>query len=54
VRIGLQPVYPGWSKAFSKPVLDQIDYILMDALTLPKPDGGWLAIWRHRSGRRSG
>jgi histidinol phosphatase-like PHP family hydrolase len=46
VRIGLQPVYPGWSKAFSKPVLDQLDYILMDALTLPKPDGGWLAIWQ--------
>ncbi len=46
VRIGLQPVYPGWSKAFSKPVLDQLDYILMDALTLPQPDGGWLAIWQ--------
>ena len=46
VRIGLQPVYPGWSKAFSKPVLDQVDYILMDALTLPKPAGGWLAIWQ--------
>src|SRR5690242_18058799 len=46
VRIGLQPVYPGWSKAFSKPVLERLDYILMDALTLPKPDGGWLAIWQ--------
>jgi len=46
VRIGLQPVYPGWSKAFSKPLLDQLDYILMDALTMPKPDGGWLAIWQ--------
>ncbi len=45
VRIGLQPVYPGWSRAFSKPVLDQLDYILMDALTLPKPDGTYLAIW---------
>ena len=40
VRIGVQPVYAGWSKSFSKPVLDQLDYILMDALTLPKPDGG--------------
>jgi len=39
VRVGLQPVYPGWSKAFSKPVLDQLDYVLMDALTLPTPDG---------------
>jgi len=46
VRIGVQPVYAGCSKSFSKPVLDQLDYILMDALTLPKPDGGWLAIWQ--------
>ena len=46
VRVGLQPVYAGWSKSFSKPALDQLDYILMDALTLPKPDGTWLAIWQ--------
>ena len=46
VRVGLQPVYPGWSKAFSKPVLEQLDYVLMDALTLPNPDGTWLAIWQ--------
>jgi histidinol phosphatase-like PHP family hydrolase len=46
VHIGLQPVYTGWSKAFSKPVLDQLDYVLMDALTLPNPDGTWLAIWQ--------
>ena len=46
VRIGLQPVYPGWSKDFSKTLLDQLDYVLMDALTLPKPEGGWLAIWQ--------
>ena len=46
VRIGLQPVYPGWAKSFSKPLLDELDYILMDALTLPQPDGGWLAIWQ--------
>jgi histidinol phosphatase-like PHP family hydrolase len=46
VRIGVQPVYPGWSKAFSKPVLDQLDYVLMDALTLPNPDGTWLPIWQ--------
>ena len=46
VRVGLQPVYPGWSKAFSKPVLDQLDYVLMDALTLPNPDGTWLATWQ--------
>lgn len=46
VRIGLQPVYPGWSKAFSKSLLGQLEYVLMDALTLPKPEGGWLAIWQ--------
>jgi hypothetical protein len=46
VRIGLQPVYPGWSKSFSKSLLDQLDYVLMDALTWPRPEGGWLAIWQ--------
>ena len=43
---GLQPVYPNWAKAFSKELLGQLDYILMDALTLPETNGGWLAIWR--------
>lgn len=46
VRIGLQPVYPGWSRSFSKSLLDELDYILMDALTLPRPEGGWLPIWQ--------
>jgi histidinol phosphatase-like PHP family hydrolase len=46
IRIGLQPVYPGWSKSFSKNLLDELDYILMDALTLPNPDGTSLAIWQ--------
>jgi histidinol phosphatase-like PHP family hydrolase len=46
VSIGLQPVYAGWSKAFSKSLLDQLDYVLMDALTLPRPDGGSWAIWQ--------
>ncbi|HZQ93887.1 MAG TPA: twin-arginine translocation signal domain-containing protein [Candidatus Sulfotelmatobacter sp.] len=46
VRIGLQPVYPGWSKAFSKNLVAQLDYVLMDALTLPNPDGTYLAIWQ--------
>jgi len=35
VRVGLQPVYAGWSKNFSQNVLIQLDYVLMDALTLP-------------------
>lgn len=46
VRIGLQPVFAGWSKSFSKNLLDELDYILMDALTLPNPDGTSLAIWQ--------
>ena len=46
VRVGLQPVYAGWSTRFSKTVLEQLDYVLMDALTLPRPEGGWLAIWQ--------
>jgi len=45
VRIGLQPVYAGWSKSFSRNLLDELDYVLMDALTMPRPDGGWVAIW---------
>jgi len=43
---GLQPVYPNWAKAFSKKLLYQLDYILMDAMTLPEKDGSWLRIWR--------
>jgi histidinol phosphatase-like PHP family hydrolase len=43
---GLQPVYPNWAKAFSKELLYQLDYILMDALTWPEKDGNWLRIWR--------
>ena len=46
VRIGLQPVYPGWSKTFSSSLLAELDYVLMDALTLPNSDGTWLAIWQ--------
>src|SRR5579862_8587037 len=46
VHIGLQPVFGGWSKSFSKNILDELDYILMDALTLPNPDGTSLAIWQ--------
>ena len=46
VRIGLQPVYAGWSKSFSKSILHELDYVLMDALTMPRPEGGWLEIWQ--------
>ncbi len=43
---GLQPIYPGWSKAFSKSILNRLDYVLMDALTMPEPDGTFARIWR--------
>jgi TAT (twin-arginine translocation) pathway-exported protein len=46
VRIGLQPVYPGWSRSFSKSLLDELDYTLMDAITLPNPDGSSWALWQ--------
>ena len=39
-------MYAGWSKAFSKSLLDELDYVLMDALTLPNPDGSGWAIWQ--------
>lgn len=45
VLVGLQPVYPGWSKPFSAATLDRLDYILMDALTMPDGRGGWNYLW---------
>jgi histidinol phosphatase-like PHP family hydrolase len=47
VYVGLQPVYRGWSERFSQDVLDQLDYVLMDADTVPWGDNTHLAIWRH-------
>jgi hypothetical protein len=35
VYIGLQPMSPGWSKSFSSAVIAQLDYVLMDAQTIP-------------------
>jgi histidinol phosphatase-like PHP family hydrolase len=46
VYVGLQPVYSEWTKPFSKPLLEELDYVLMDALTLPRADGSWWAIWQ--------
>lgn len=45
VHVGLQPVYPGWSKPFAPATLAQLDYILMDALTMPDGHGGWRYLW---------
>jgi len=43
---GIQPVYPKWRKAFSKELLAKVEYVLMDAQTLPNPDGTFWRIWR--------
>jgi hypothetical protein len=42
---GIQPVYPGWRKAFSKEMLARVEYVLMDTQTLPNPDGTYWRIW---------
>jgi hypothetical protein len=47
VYAGLQPMYLNWSTAFSAGAIDRLDYVLMDADTMPQADGGWLRIWRH-------
>jgi len=44
--VGLQPTFPEWRKLFDKKVYGQVDYILMDALELPNPDGSRWLIWR--------
>ncbi|MFN8241416.1 MAG: hypothetical protein U0X39_11805 [Bacteroidales bacterium] len=47
VYIGLQPMLPGWSKAFSKEMIARLDYILMDAQTIMNGNGygETLRIW---------
>jgi histidinol phosphatase-like PHP family hydrolase len=47
VYVGLQPVYRGWSAQFSASLLDELDYVLMDADTVPLGGNRYLAIWRH-------
>ena len=47
VCAGLQPMYLNWSTAFSDDAIDRLDYVLMDADTMPQADGDWLRIWRH-------
>lgn len=47
VYIGLQPMSPGWSTKFSPSLIAQLDYILMDAQTIPDGNGygETLRIW---------
>ncbi|MDD2303096.1 MAG: hypothetical protein PHP53_00255 [Prolixibacteraceae bacterium] len=45
VYIGLQPTYLGWSENYSKELLAQIDYILMDPQMVPMGNGDTWKIW---------
>ena len=49
VFVGLQPMKINWTGGFSKKLLDRLDYILMDADTIPLEDGKHLSIWRHNN-----
>ncbi|HTS61041.1 MAG TPA: hypothetical protein VMH28_03400 [Candidatus Acidoferrales bacterium] len=44
---GLQPMSPGWSTSFSPETVKQLDYVLMDAQTIPNGNGyaETLHIW---------
>ena len=44
---GLQPMSPGWSRNFSPEIVKQLDYVLMDAQTIPNGNGyaDTLRIW---------
>ena len=44
--VGMQPTFPGWRRLFDKKLYSQLDYILMDALEIPNPDGSRWLIWR--------
>jgi hypothetical protein len=45
--VGLQPVARGWAASFSQSARGALDYVLMDADTVPWSDGSALLIWRH-------
>jgi hypothetical protein len=47
VYCGLQPMSPGWSRSFSPETVRQLDYVLMDAQTIPRGNGygETLRIW---------
>ena len=47
VYVGLQPVYRDWAKQFSPSLLAELDYVLMDADTVPLGGDRHLAIWKH-------
>jgi len=47
VYCGLQPMSPGWSRSFSPDAIRLLDYVLMDAQTIPNGNGyaETLRIW---------
>jgi histidinol phosphatase-like PHP family hydrolase len=49
VYVGIQPVYRNWSQNFSNRLISQLDFVLMDADTIPLGDGQYLEIWRHNN-----
>lgn len=49
VYVGVQPVYRHWADGFSQNVLDQLDFVLMDADTVPLGNNAYLEIWRHNN-----
>lgn len=49
VYVGLQPMYRDWQGLFSPELVSQLDYILMDADTVPVGQDDYLDIWRHNN-----
>lgn len=49
VYIGIQPVHRNWAENFSDELVKQLDFVLMDADTVPLENGEYLAIWRHNN-----
>lgn len=49
VYIGLQPMYLNWAKKFSPELLKQIDYVLMDADTIPIGDNKHILLYNNHN-----
>ncbi|MCA9894491.1 MAG: hypothetical protein KC615_15985, partial [Anaerolineae bacterium] len=49
VYAGLQPMYRDWQGLFSKELVQQLDFILMDADTVPVGQDNYLDLWRHNN-----
>lgn len=49
VYVGLQPMHRNWANGFSQKALDQLDFVLMDADTVPLGGNAYLEIWRHNN-----